>query len=590
MADLGKAYVQIVPSAEGISGSISKILNNESGDAGKNAGNSLGSNLVSTLKTVIAAAGIGTIIKEALNAGGDLQQSFGGVDTIYGDAAEAVKNYANEAAKAGISANTYAEQAVSFGASLKQAFTTDGVTDFAGAAEAANQAIMDMADNSAKMGTDIESIQNAYQGFAKQNYTMLDNLKLGYGGTKSEMERLLARAEELSGVKYDINNLNDVYSAIHEVQKELGITDVAADEAVSTFTGSFNAMKAAAENLMANLTLGEDITPALETLQTTISNFLTVNLFPMLQSLLSSLPTLLSGENGLVSIAWQLIQQFGNGIVAALPSVLEKGHSIMQSITQGINEKLPDILNTVITILTDILNQIVINLPQFIMEGAQLVLSLITGLMQALPSIISSIVQILANLISTIVQHLPEFLQQGIEMIGQLISGIASMTGDILVTIGDLVKQVWDAITDTDWIELGKNILEGIGEGIKNAVGAVVDAAKNACSKVVDGVKGFFGISSPSKLMAKEVGQFLPAGIAVGIEDNMDSANKAMQKMNSTLTGQVSSSFSANSVKGLSSGFVQNITINSPQQLSASEVARQTRNQTRQLVLSMRGV
>ena len=586
MADLGKAYVQIVPSAEGISGSISKILNNESGDAGKNAGNSLGSNLVSTLKTVIAAAGIGTIIKDALNAGGDLQQSFGGVDTIYGDAAEAVKNYANEAAKAGISANTYAEQAVSFGASLKQAFEGDTVA----AAKAANQAIMDMADNSAKMGTDIESVQNAYQGFAKQNYTMLDNLKLGYGGTKTEMERLLKDAEDLSGVKYDINNLGDVYSAIHVIQEKLGITDVAMDEAETTFTGSFSAMKAAAENLMANLTLGEDITPALETLQTTVSNFLTANLFPMLQSLLSSLPTLLSGENGLVSIAWQLIQQFGNGIVEALPSVLQKGHSIMQSITQGINEKLPDILNTIIKILTDILNQIVINLPQFIMEGAQLVLSLITGLMQALPSIISSIVQILANLISTIVQHLPEFLQQGIEMVGQLISGIASMTGDILVTIGDLVKQVWDAITDTDWIELGKNILEGIGEGIKNAVGAVVDAAKNACSKVVDGVKGFFGISSPSKLMAKEVGQFLPAGIAVGIEDNMDSANKAMQKMNSTLTGQISSSFSANSVKGLSSGFVQNITINSPQQLSASEVARQTRNQTRQLVLNMRGV
>ena len=586
MADLGKAYVQIVPSAEGISGSISKILNNESGDAGKNAGNSLGSNLVSTLKTVIAAAGIGTIIKEALNAGGDLQQSFGGVDTIYGDAAEAVKNYANEAAKAGISANTYAEQAVSFGASLKQAFEGDTVA----AAEAANQAIMDMADNSAKMGTDIESVQNAYQGFAKQNYTMLDNLKLGYGGTKTEMERLLKDAEKISGVKYDISNLGDVYSAIHVIQEDLGVTGVAAQEASTTFTGSFNSMKSAAENLMANLTLGGDITPALETLQSTISAFLFNNLIPMLGNLFSSIPTLLGGENGLFSVAWELLQQFGNGIVAALPSVLEKGHSIMQSITQGINEKLPDILNTVITILTDILNQIVINLPQFIMEGAQLVLSLITGLMQALPSIISSIVQILANLISTIIEHLPEFLQQGIEMIGQLISGIASMTGDILVTIGDLVKQVWDAITDTDWIELGKNILEGIGEGIKNAVGAVVDAAKNACSKVVDGVKGFFGISSPSKLMAKEVGQFLPAGIAVGIEDNMDSANKAMQKMNSTLTGQVSSSFSANSVKGLSSGFIQNITINSPQQLSASEVARQTRNQTRQLVLSMRGV
>ena len=584
MADLGKAYVQIVPSAEGISGSISKILNNESGDAGKSAGSSLGSNLVSTLKGVIVAAGIGKIVTEALNAGGALQQSFGGVETIYGEAADAVKNYASEAAKAGISANTYAEQAVSFGASLKQAFGDD-VTS---AAEAANQAILDMADNSAKMGTDITSVQNAYQGFAKQNYTMLDNLKLGYGGTKTEMQRLLKDAQELSGVEYNIDNLGDVYEAIHVIQKELGISGVAAEEAESTFTGSFSAMKAAAENLMANLTLGEDISAPLEALKTTIYNFLFQNLIPMLKNLITSLPTLLGGENGLVAIVVQLCQQLANGIVTALPGILEKGHELMQSLIQGCNEKLPDILNTIITILTDVLNQIALNLPQFLMEGIQLILSIIMGLMQALPQIIASIAEILGNLISTIIEHLPEFLQQGIEMIGQLISGIWEMRADILSAIGDVIKDLWDAFINTDWIELGKNILEGIGTGIKNAVGGLIDTAKNACSNLVGGVKDFFGIASPSKLMAKEVGKFLPEGIAVGIEDNMDSANKAMAKMNSTLTGQVSSSFTSNGNLANASGYVQNITINSPQQLSASEVARLTKNQTRQLVLNMR--
>lgn len=584
MADLGKAYVQIVPSAEGISGSISKILNNESGDAGKSAGSSLGSNLVSTLKGVIVAAGIGKIVTEALNAGGALQQSFGGVETIYGEAADAVKNYASEAAKAGISANTYAEQAVSFGASLKQAFGDD-VTS---AAEAANQAILDMADNSAKMGTDITSVQNAYQGFAKQNYTMLDNLKLGYGGTKTEMQRLLKDAQELSGVEYNIDNLGDVYEAIHVIQKELGISGVAAEEAESTFTGSFSAMKAAVQNLLANLTLGEDISAPLEALKTTIYNFLFQNLIPMLKNLITSLPTLLGGENGLVAIAVQLCQQLANGIVTALPGILEKGHELMQSLIQGCNEKLPDILNTIITILTDVLNQIALNLPQFLMEGIQLILSMIMGLMQALPQIIASIAEILGNLISTIIEHLPEFLQQGIEMIGQLISGIWEMRADILSAIGDVIKDLWDAFINTDWIELGKNILEGIGTGIKNAVGGLIDTAKNACSNLVGGVKDFFGIASPSKLMAKEVGKFLPEGIAVGIEDNMDSANKAMAKMNSTLTGQVSSSFTSNGNLANASGYVQNITINSPQQLSASEVARLTKNQTRQLVLNMR--
>lgn len=178
MAELGKAYVQIVPSAEGISGSIEKVIGGEATSAGKSAG----LNLVGALKGVIVAAGIGTAIKASLDAGGALQQSFGGLDTIYGEASEAAKKYAYDAQQAGISANSYAEQAVSFGASLKQAFGNDATK----AVEAANTAIMDMTDNAAKMGTPIENIQNAYQGFAKQNYTMLDNLKLGGRNTLAE--------------------------------------------------------------------------------------------------------------------------------------------------------------------------------------------------------------------------------------------------------------------------------------------------------------------------------------------------------------------------------------------------------------------
>jgi hypothetical protein len=169
MAELGKAYVQIIPSAKGISGSISSLLGGEASRAGESAGESLGLGIVGKLKGVLAAAGVGTLLKETLDAGGDLQQSFGGLDTLYGEAAEGAKKYAAEAAKAGISANTYAEQAVSFGASLKQAFGGDTTA----AMESANQAIIDMADNSAKMGTDIGMIQSAYEGFAKQNYTML---------------------------------------------------------------------------------------------------------------------------------------------------------------------------------------------------------------------------------------------------------------------------------------------------------------------------------------------------------------------------------------------------------------------------------
>ena len=229
--EIAKAYVQIMPSAKGIKGELTKEMGGDLEAAGKSGGDKLGGSLVSTLKKVVVAAGIGKIVSDALSAGADIQQSFGGLDTIYGEAADAAKEYAYQAAQAGISANDYAEQAVSFGASLKQAFEGDTTK----AVEAANTAIMDMTDNAAKMGTPIENIQSAYQGFAKQNYTMLDNLKLGYGGTKTEMERLLEDAQKISGVEYNIDNLGDVYDAIHVIQQDLGLTGVAAQEASTTF-------------------------------------------------------------------------------------------------------------------------------------------------------------------------------------------------------------------------------------------------------------------------------------------------------------------------------------------------------------------
>ena len=252
----------------------------------------LGANIVSgALISGIQSLGSAMkgVFSTALDEGAKLQQSFGGIDTLYTTAAGSVKQYAAEAAAAGISANTYAEQAVSFGASLKQALGGDAVK----AAEAANKAILSMADNSAKMGTDIGSIQMAFQGFAKGNYTMLDNLKLGYGGTQQEMKRLLADASKLEkamGKKFDINNFADIVEAIDLVQQELGIAGVAAEEAKTTFSGSFEAMKASASNFLANLSLGEDIGPALKTLVSTTSTFLLGNFVPMVGNIMRQLP------------------------------------------------------------------------------------------------------------------------------------------------------------------------------------------------------------------------------------------------------------------------------------------------------------
>lgn len=308
--ELGKAYVQIIPSARGITGMIQKEMSGEVASAGVSSGKSLGSNLIGALKGAIAAAGIGKAIGAALSEGAALQQSLGGIDTLFKASAEKVKGFANEAYKTtGLSANAYMENVTGFSASLLQSLGGD--TDKA--ADIANMAMIDMSDNANKMGTSMESIQTAYQGFAKQNYTMLDNLKLGYGGTKQEMQRLLADAEKLTGVKYDINNLSDVYQAIHAIQENLDITGTTAKEAASTFSGSFESMKAAAQNVLGKLALGENILPSLQALAETTSTFLFNNFFPMIGNIMSGLGLVLT--EGLSSLASQLFgEAFGSAV------------------------------------------------------------------------------------------------------------------------------------------------------------------------------------------------------------------------------------------------------------------------------------
>ena len=321
--EIAQAYVQLIPSARGITGKIQSLLNPEASAAGQSAGQSLGSSLVSVMTKVIAAAGIGKAFSAALNEGASLQQSLGGIETLFKDSADKVKGFANEAYKTtGLSANAYMENVTGFSASLLQSLGGD--TDKA--AETANMAMIDMSDNANKMGTSMESIQMAYQGFAKQNYTMLDNLKLGYGGTKQEMQRLLADAEKLTGVKYDINNLSDVYNAIHAIQENLDITGTTAKEAASTFSGSFESMKAAAQNVLGKLALGENILPSLQALAETTSTFLFDNFFPMVGNILSGLGLVLT--EGISQIASQL---FGDTFGSAVYDQLSRVTGIFQT-------------------------------------------------------------------------------------------------------------------------------------------------------------------------------------------------------------------------------------------------------------------
>ena len=494
--NLGTAYVTIMPSMKG----GIKNLKSELGDSVGEAGDSAGKSLVDSIKKVIAAAGLGKLLKDTLMEGANLQQSFGGLETLYGDAADAAKAYANEAAKAGISANSYAEQAVSFGAALKNAFGGDT----AKAAEAANTAILDMADNAAKMGTPIESIQQAYQGFARGQYQLLDNLKIGYGGTRTEMERLLSDAEKLTGQKYDINNLGDVYSAIHAIQGELGLTGVAADEAATTFSGSFGAMQAAAKNLMGNLALGEDIQPALQTLTESVRTFLIGNLIPMVGQVLSGLPQIVSGAIDILmqtvwdagrhfpeimAFALDLISNLATNIITNVPYLIEAALHLVQSIfntikntdwltlatdlitklSSGLATAANDIFNTDSNIITSLINSITRDLPRMLAAGVEIVTNVFNGLVESLPSIIDGAGQIISNILSTISDNLPNVLESGstiIEKIGEGMTNLAAHLPEILSSLGKAALQMFKSI---DWAGLGRAVINFIGTAIRTA-------------------------------------------------------------------------------------------------------------------------
>ena len=434
--DIGQAFVQIVPSARGIKGSIEGVLGGEADSAGKSAGLKIGG----ALKKAIAAAGVGVAIKKSLDAGGALQQSFGGLDTLYGDAAEAAKNYANEAYKAGISANSYAEQAVSFGASLKQAFGGDSTA----AMEAANTAIMDMADNAAKMGTPIESVQQAYQGFAKGQYQLLDNLKIGYGGTKSEMERLLADASELSGKEYNIDNLGDVYDAIHVIQGELGLTGVAADEAATTFTGSLGAMKSSLENLGASLMLGENVGPSMQAFVESAVTFLAGNLLPAIGNIVSNLPLAIS-----------------TAIQTGVPLIIEQGKNLVSSLSTAIVTNGPELAASAANAIESFANYISENLPNIAAKGGELIGSLAQGIITHLPEIVGTIAKIGAFILKNLSKIATSMLRAGFNILKGLVSGIKSGIGSLL---GRAMTSIKEAMTKP--IETAKSTIKGIVDKI----------------------------------------------------------------------------------------------------------------------------
>lgn len=345
--ELAKAYVQIIPSADGIKGKLSNALGGEASSAGDSAGKVAGTSLGASIKKMIAAAGIGAALKSAITEGANLQQSLGGIDTLFKDSADKViKNAKNAYLTAGMSANDYMETVTSFSASLLQGLAGDTNK----AADVADMALTDMADNANKMGTSMELIQNAYQGFAKQNYTMLDNLKLGYGGTKSEMERLLADATKITGIKYNLDNLSDVYEAIHVIQGELDITGTTSKEAASTLTGSLASMKAALSNVLGSLSLGEDIKPAMNGLISSIKTFLINNLFPMVGNIMKGIVEYIADtvvNTDWISVITQMLTSIKEALVTGVETYFGADTTGLSSIFDSLINNIPTIAQTI---------------------------------------------------------------------------------------------------------------------------------------------------------------------------------------------------------------------------------------------------
>ena len=463
--EMAKAYVQIVPSAQGIKGTLEDVFGKETDGLGTKTGLSIGTQLVGTIKKVVVAAGIGKLIKESLDVGGALQQSIGGIETLFKDSADTVKQYAAQAYQTvGLSANDYMEQTTSFAASLLSSVSKDTNV----AAQLANMAMVDMADNANKMGTDMQDIQNAYQGFAKQNYTMLDNLKLGYGGTKTEMQRLLTDAERISGVHYDLGNLADMYSAIHVIQQEMGITGTTAREAATTLTGSFAAMKAAAQNVLGNWSTGADLTAPLQALTDTARTYLVDNLLPMIGNVLQGIPQVIYG---------------------LVPEVVQTGTELLGSLAQGFTQGIPDFLANALPQLLSFTENLRENAGEFVNAGLDMITQLANGLIAGLPDLIAYVPDIIINICGIISDNMPKLLAEGVSLVVQLGVGIVKAVPDLLANWKKILQAVLSVISAMNWLNIGKNILTGVANGVKSMGSSMLAAFKGGFSSALAWIK-----------------------------------------------------------------------------------------------------
>lgn len=482
-----------------------------------------------TAAIVTAGAGaVAALTTLSIKQYAEYEQLVGGVETLFKKSSDKVIEYANNAYKtAGMSANEYMSIITGFSASLLQGLGGDTKK----AAEIGNMAVTDMSDNANKMGTSMELIQNAYQGFAKQNYTMLDNLKLGFGGTKTEMQRLLVEAEKISGVKYDISNFSDIIEAIHVIQNEMGITGTTAKEAASTIEGSLNMTKSAWTNLLTGMAddnanfdtlvdnlvnslsaLGENLLPRIEIAIKGVGQLIE----KLLPPIVARLPQLITDVlPGLLNAGIQMVGSLGNGIMQALPMLISSSLQILTTLGQGIAQNLPTLVPTIVNLVISMCDTIIANLPLLISVAIDIILALVQGLITALPTLIAEVPRIINSFCDALFGSFPQILMAGVQIIGMLIKGLIQSIPTLIANIPQIIMAIVNTVTLYNWVGLGDNLIKWISNGMKSMKKNIGNTAKNIAEWVGTSITNIFkGGLSWGKNLISSIGQGISSMIS----------------------------------------------------------------------------
>lgn len=620
MADVGVVKYQVELDDSNVEKQADKTNNtliSKFGGAAKKVGAAA---LSASAAAVTAATGaVVTLTKQAVSAYAEYEQLVGGVETLFGDAADYVQGRATAAFEtAGLSANQYMETVTSFSASLIQ--SVGGDTEKA--AKLADQAIIDMSDNANKMGSSMESIQNAYQGFAKQNYTMLDNLKLGYGGTKEEMQRLLEDAQKISGIKYDLSSYSDVVEAIHVMQESMGIAGTTAKEASSTISGSLAMVKGAWANVVTAIGEGDSekiydyIGDLVASIETAANNLLPVvehallgiaelvaDLAPEIaeklpQMITDALPSLLDAgaeavgaiADGLISAiptlmptVLDIIMQLAQMIIEMAPDIVKCGIELLAQLAIGLAQALPELIPAAIDAIFTIVDTLLDNIDLLIDAAIELIMALADGLIEALPRLIEKAPEIIIKLVEALIRNAPKLLEASTELIFKLIEGIVKLFGKIVEVGAQLVEKVKNGFSQKvqDAKNWGRDIIDNFINGIKEKW----EHLKQTVSDVANTVKSYLGFSEPEVGPLSDFHTYAPDMMdlfAKGIDDNIGTVEDSVENVSRSVAGSFSADVGYNlpDIAGYAADLSATMTANAtteiivPLSIDGREIAR----------------